>query len=492
MATTWTIAVDWDKNGNYSGTYDDVTGRVISASWFLGMRQAYQDVADNSVLSLVLRNDDRRYSPEYTSSPLTTKVTLNRPVRIQSNDGTTTRTHWTGWIESIQPSVNLNGQRIVTLIAAGTMQFYTAAETKLGLQVNQRADQIIAALLAEIPSPPASSLEVGMTLPLAADNWVKQGGYTDSERDTFDVYHAIADIAGAERGRFFFDRSGTATFWNRAHLLYDQPIDVTLNDAMMDLSYTYAGIDRCKNEVIIVCHPRNISASTTEVLWQLVGAVITIAPGQTRKLYVKYQDDSGNRIGGQTVTLTGVTFAQGTASSSIAPKANGAELTFINSGSVDAIVNAAIVRGQKITTFDIMEATSKDQPSIDNYGRRTLKLNLPALTNVSNAQDIADFERNRRSTPRGEITSITLRSHGKQGGGYHAEQLGLTIGDRISVQETQTAHNGSYYIIGEAHSLTKGATVLETTWYLERTPDVYPWVLGHDVYSRLGVTTKLG
>jgi hypothetical protein len=49
MPTTWTIAIDWDRNNNYTGTYDDVTNRVISA----------------------------------------------KCVRIQSNDGTT-RTHWRG------------------------------------------------------------------------------------------------------------------------------------------------------------------------------------------------------------------------------------------------------------------------------------------------------------------------------------------------------------------------------------------------------------
>ncbi|MCC6897293.1 MAG: hypothetical protein IT321_31015 [Anaerolineae bacterium] len=25
MPTTWTIAIDWDRNGNYTGTYDDIS-----------------------------------------------------------------------------------------------------------------------------------------------------------------------------------------------------------------------------------------------------------------------------------------------------------------------------------------------------------------------------------------------------------------------------------------------------------------------------------
>lgn len=96
MTTTWTIAIDWDRNGNFTDTYDNVTSRVISANWFLGMRQAYQEMADNSTLTLVLDNVDKRYSPEYSGSPLTGKVVPFRPVRIQSDDGAAVRTHRQG------------------------------------------------------------------------------------------------------------------------------------------------------------------------------------------------------------------------------------------------------------------------------------------------------------------------------------------------------------------------------------------------------------
>lgn len=492
MTTTWTIAVDWGKNGNYTDTYDNVTDRVISANWFIGMREPYQDIADNSILSLVLRNDDRRYSPEYGSSPLTGLLVPFRPVRIQSNDGTTTRTHWTGWIESIQPAVNKNGQRTTQIVATGAMQLFKAAETKIPLQENKRTDEIISMLLSEVPGLPSSVLETGkITLAVAGDNWVRQGGYADAAADTFDVYHAISDVTAIERGRFFFDRLGQPNFWNRHHLLVEQSVTATFDDTMVDLSYSFAGIDKCKNEIIVVCQPRTISTSSTEVLWKLADAVILVQAGKTRTIYIKYQDDRGNRIGGQNVTLTGVTFEQGTASSSITPNANGAELTFVNSGSVDAVIDGATVQGKKITTFDRMEATAKDQTSIDNYGRRTMRLNLPTSTSLSDAQDIADFERNRRSQPRGKVAALRVVSHGVQGGDYHAEQLALTIGHRISVAETQTAHSSDYYVIGEMHQLTMGAMLYETAWYLEPTPSVYPWQLDNTTYSRLGTTTRL-
>jgi hypothetical protein len=93
MPTTWTIAIDWDRNDNFTDTYDNVTTRVMQVNWFLGMRKEYQDKADNAMLGMVLRNNDRLYSPENAASPLFGKIAVQRPVRIQSNDGTTTRTH---------------------------------------------------------------------------------------------------------------------------------------------------------------------------------------------------------------------------------------------------------------------------------------------------------------------------------------------------------------------------------------------------------------
>jgi hypothetical protein len=97
VSTTFTIAIDWDRNNNFSGVQDDVTARVQGVNWFLGMRQPWQDKADNSMLALTLRNNDRLYSPDNAASPLAGKLVPQRPVRIQSYDGTTTRTHWVGW-----------------------------------------------------------------------------------------------------------------------------------------------------------------------------------------------------------------------------------------------------------------------------------------------------------------------------------------------------------------------------------------------------------
>lgn len=524
MTTTWTIAIDWDRDGSFSGQYDDVTDYVISARWFLGQRKPYQDIADDSMLTLVLNNSDRRFSPEYGSSPLSGKLAPYKPVRVQSDDGTTIRTHWIGWIESIQPKVNAYGERTVEIKAAGTMQFFKAAETALELQENMRTDQIIAALIEEVVIPPAltgawfvgrtgnselgkttfltdttnySDLETGITtLAIAADNWVQRGGSNDSKKDTFDVHQALRDMAAAERGRFLFSRDGKALFWNRHHLLQGVASSAFFDNNMNDLSYEYAGLENFKNEIVVVCHPRAISDSDQEILWRLDDK-LTIPAHKTREVNAKFQDDSNNRIGGKDVTVTDVVFSKGAATITLEAKANSATLKLVNDGSKDAVLTSCIVRGKKITDFGRMEAKQVDTSSLVDYGRRVMNLNLPSVDNFEDAEYIASFELLRRSQPRGTVSSLSLSSHGTEGGQHHAHQLARTLGDKITVKEAQTGHGLSmdegmpYHIIGEEHNLSAGATLFKTTWNLEPAPTQYPWKLGVVGRSELGQATRI-
>jgi hypothetical protein len=517
--TTWSIAIDWERNGTFDDPYDDVTERVMVAQWFVGMRQPYQDVADNSAVSLTLKNPDRRYSPENSGSPLAGKLVPFRPVRIQSSDGLITRTHWRGWVEAIQPAASRYGQRVVQIVATGPMQFLNAAETAIALQENKRTDEIVQALIEEVVFPPSlasawvlgrqGNSEVGkttflastkvyfeqdegvLTLAMAGDNWVRQGGLSDVRQDTFNVYHAIRDVTAAEHGRFFFTREGKALFWNRHHLLQGGPAAASFDDSMSDLAYVYAGLEHMKNEVIVTCHPREVSSSDQDILWELEGAVIGVEVDKPRSIFVKYKDTEGNRVGAKEVTVGDLKFSQGSATAQVEAKANGAELTFNNTGHVPAIITQCIVRGRKITDFGTMEAKATHGASIVDYGRRTLRLNLPAIDNLEQAEYIAQFEKNRRGLPLGAVSTMKLLSHARLGGGRHQQQLALTVGDKVAVAETQTGHQAEHIIVGESHSLSSGGAFFESTWYLEPAPSCYPWKLGAEGRSELGQTTAL-
>jgi hypothetical protein len=500
MPTTWTISVDWDRNGNFSGTYDDISAYVHECKWQLGYSEPFTEMADNAVCTLTLNNQDRRFSPENASSPIYGKILPLRPIRIQSNDGITSRTHWLGWIQTIKPYPNPYGERQTMIVASDGMQFLKAMETKLPLQENKRTDEIVDALLKEVIMPPAlnraflvgvpGNAEVGITTYLAsssayevfdtgiftpaiaADNWVIDGGASDKTKSSFDVYRAIRDITAAERGKFFFDREGRAVFWNRHHTMQPTASSATFNDTMSGLNYTYAGTERLKNEIIVTCHPRTLGGDANTVLWDLGESVIRVEPSKPKTVYVRYEDEGDQRVGAKDVTVTDVVVEQGSATVSIEANANGAELIFTNTGNVVAFVTAGKVKGRKLLDSGQMDASAIDHTSQAYYGRRVMKLNLPSLDLLMQAEQIAEFEKDRRSNPVGEAQSITLISDAKRGGNQHDEQLARTMGDKITVTETQTGHSADYWIVGESHEMKQGGSVLETTWYLEAAPTV--------------------
>jgi hypothetical protein len=523
MPTNWTLSIDWDRNGNYTGTHDNITARVIQCNWFLGMRKPFQETADNSLMTIVLNNADRLYSPDYAGGPLYGKLMPQRRVRITSFDGTTERTHWVGWIEAIQPDVSVKGTRLVKILATGAMQFYKAAETQLELQENKRSDEVISALIREVIIPPAldkawilgrvGNSEVGLTthlavttdyetlepgrltLGMAADNWVINGGASNLKKNTFDVFRAIGDITSAERGRFFFNRAGKAVFWNRHHLLCGvDPVEATFDNSMQEMVYSFAGLEECKNEVIVTCHPRTIGASADTVLWQLGESVIRVDADKPRTLYIKYEDEEGKRVGAREVTVHDVEYSNGSSSTAtieVVEKANGAELKFTAIGNRPVVITKCVLKGRKIVDSGDMDAKAIDQESIIDFGRRTMRINLPSIDNLDAAQAIADFERTRRSKPQGMVQSLTVLSHARQGGVHHQHQLAITIGSLIQINETQTGHNSKHIVMGEAHELNQAGTLWKTTWYLEPVPTTYPWRLGTVGRSELGIATRV-
>jgi hypothetical protein len=70
MTPSFQYLIDWDNDRIYTGAYDDISADVVEAEWFLGMRKAYQDCADESTLRLKVVNTGGKYNPENASGVL--------------------------------------------------------------------------------------------------------------------------------------------------------------------------------------------------------------------------------------------------------------------------------------------------------------------------------------------------------------------------------------------------------------------------------------
>ena len=75
----WNIWVDWDADGIWGEANEDVTPDLMHLNWEWG-RELTRDRARPAVLKLELRNDDHKYSPPNSGSPLVGNLKAGRRV----------------------------------------------------------------------------------------------------------------------------------------------------------------------------------------------------------------------------------------------------------------------------------------------------------------------------------------------------------------------------------------------------------------------------
>ena len=126
--------IDWDNNGNFTGTNDEVTstsgGNALAAD---GMTIAYgrdQARAFSPVrageAAFRLNNAARIYSPENASSPLAGNLVPGRPVQVTATQDAATTVIYRGFLDDYQVSPN-KGDRTVTLSCLDLMARFAQA-----------------------------------------------------------------------------------------------------------------------------------------------------------------------------------------------------------------------------------------------------------------------------------------------------------------------------------------------------------------------------
>lgn len=527
MMVTLTVQIDFNRDGDFTDTYDDISAEVIRASWNLGMRRAYQIVADESRLTIEVRNKDKKYSPENASSVLYPNLKPLRTVQvgadieycddsgtILTDDSNTvlgeTLIMWTGWIDAIKPSTGTTSGPYRTVIeCTGAKQFLQSTEVTLELMESVKANTVIETALSYVQYPPAlrgnwvlgvaGASELGLTTILGSSDVAQtldEGKTTfPYVGDTWDkfttAWQIIEGVCQGERGRFFFDREGNAVFWNRHHLLDTVTAEATFSDAQHALEYSYG--EDIVNDVRVTFYQRVLSATNDETLWSLDNEVI-VKPGRTKTINARFAGATGEKIAGkdiQTPSIAGntLTFASGSASIiAFSTTATTATIKFRNDSSIhECRIATLAIKGTKLTAFNAQMAQEIDAESIAAYGRKTKMINAQLITDENYAERLAQYEIYLRKDPIGSARSITLLN---KNASYEATQISLTIGSRITIAETQTGLSGDYFIIGERHDWRVDAP-FTTTYAIEPASQQNYWRLGIDGASELGETTIL-
>lgn len=476
MATDWKVYIDWDNDG--FGTADDISAYVMQADWNIGLGDGDELTAGEQNAQLVLKNDDKRFSPEYASGPYYGKFLPKRRMQIRGVDASLgTVVKWTGYFERIEPQSGENREKQAILRGLGPKSYLERHNFYPELLVNVTADDVIEQVFLDTKEfPPGMELgftvshptlgTVGNVLPdhttginfQTGQNTFPFVGDTWGERTT--AYQAIADVVRGERGRFFFDRGGTAIFWNRKHLQSLYIVQGTIaNPIAMD--YEFGNI---VNEARLKVRPRTISSGSSETLWEL-DETISIPDGSEKVIRANFGEvDKELEISGRNFQPPSFTFSRPRrwVEQSVEYSARSAKITLRNNGGRDQELTAAAIYGQKITSNRTQTIEREDADSTMLYGKRSVTIDTGLMNDLDLGIAVAAYESKRKAQPIGIAKSVTIRN-----GRYPASQmLGYSMGTVLNVSDAQLAHDSEYVIVGERHSVRQGMKLHDATYVL--------------------------
>ena len=210
--------VDWNNDGDYGESYEEVTADVQSASWSGGFNGPPPEYANAGTLTLTLRNGDGKYTQTNQSSPIYTAYGGIRPgLKVKVTmfiTGGSTHNMWSGFldlIETVNPTEPLEAGT-AKLSALGILSRFAKGEVNITLQEQVTTGAALDTLLDAVDwSLTQRDLDIGRTT--LYKWWVKK------EQNPLDSMRQLQD---AELGRLREGKDGKVVFDSRRHL-FEEP-----------------------------------------------------------------------------------------------------------------------------------------------------------------------------------------------------------------------------------------------------------------------------
>ena len=420
---TYVLAVDWNNDGDFSDSGEDITARTMKVEWKRGNDYASQLVgkAVAGVLVATLSNVSGDYSTFNSSSALYGNLLPGRKVKLTGNDGSTTRTLWSGFLDSIEPIPSAKGANLATLKAIGPLGYLNKFDVSTAMYASQKAGALIGVILDAAGWPDDDrDLDTGIvefprfwcqsTKTLKALRLVEETetGLLEESADGKIVYrdrHARStDTKSTNSQATYSDASGAALAYS--HVAQIDPLKFIYNELRAKLQlhsgawilgsaslgvqtelgsdpavlWTHPevgsispSIEAGATKVFVAQYPSSGSANTARAVdfWQNLTA-------STDYLANDAADGSGtNRTANITVTLT--------------KRAQSMDISLENGHSGTVYITKLQARGNAVTAKDNFEVTASDSTSQTTFGKRTYPHPGKFVPDTTEAQNWADF-----------------------------------------------------------------------------------------------------
>jgi hypothetical protein len=501
------VLVDWDNDGKYDGTYDDISSDVPRAQFRGGrdVANALTGQVKAARCTLTVANDDDRYSPFNTSSVLTGNLVPKRPVKIKT-EAPVERDLFTGHIERIEPSVDQSRRKIAKITCLGVFGQLTQNEVNIAYQASIGSGAAVDDIL------DAAGWASG-------DRDIDTGTQTfkNWEVDSINAMTALRRAEASESGLLVETKSGKIAFEGRDHR-FSLPHIVAQSEYSDDP--TAKGVLRYENireldplrfifnDIRATVRKKATNAGVT--LWthseaNTTGDAPSIEPGESVTYWARYPNPAsrtdGVGVSSWTALVATTDYTANSASDGTGTD-HTADLTIVetdfskskkieitNDASVTVYLTSLKNRGTEVYELDPVSVQAEDASSQTAYGQRTFTRSDEAvwIPDTLSAQEWADFTLSLYKDP-SPMIGLTITG---QKNLYHAiDVLTRTISDRVGVEADGNAGlgvNEDFYVENWSYEIVPKKVTAHFELSSAAAFSDY-WVLG---YSLLGSETRL-
>lgn len=500
--------VDWDNDGKYDGTYDDISADVTKLSISAGrdVANALTGKVKAGRATLTIANDDDRYSPSNTGSVLTGNLVPKRTVKIRT-EAPVVRDLFTGHIERIEPSVSNSGRKTAKITCLGVFGELTQNEVNIAYAATKASGSAVGAIL-------------------DAAGWSATDRVIDTGTETFenwdvDQIQAMTALRRAEEsepGLLVETKEGKIGFEDRDHRMVLPHVVSQAeysDDPTATGAFKYEGIKELDplrfifNDFRAQVSRRATNAGVT--LWthpeaNTTGDAPELEPGDSVTYWAQYPNPA-SRTDGDGVSAWTALVATTDYTANASSDGTGTDLTasvglaesdFAKSKKIVITNNHATSnmfitklqnRGTEIYNLDPVSVRAEDATSQTAYGQRTFNRSDLAvwIPDTFSAQEWAEYMLSLFKDP-SPMVSLTITG---QKSLYQAiEILTRTISDRIGIEADGNAglgFNEDFFVENYAYDITPRRIQARFQCSSAAAFSTY-WTLG---YSLLGTETRL-
>jgi hypothetical protein len=365
------VRVDWDADGSFATTGDDISADVELMTYVLGACRDFRGGTQASSAVLTLLNEDGKYNRENSGGPLYGKLRPNRPIWVTATYSSTDYGVFAGFVQRL---ICDPGGRRAYLYCEGMDRAFGTAPPALSPSTTRSFLDYRTAILDALGVPSG-----GRSTEAECDIVPFSGGRKARAIDL------LQEINLATGSRHYIGAGVTTGTWyqytsvNRHHKL-DAAVDETIEDALdldaYELDLATVGNQQSVGSTPTVFHP-------TSTVWVCPTLPVSLQAGETRDLWATFEG----------FVLDGALIENHTGTLSVTPTYFGDSAKIALSASTDATLTYLLLTGRLGVAGSVISAMSQDATSAlaINYGPQAMpEIDTPLIGSYSLAQGLAD------------------------------------------------------------------------------------------------------